>query len=175
MKRGNIKRGQVWIETVIYTLMALTIIGIVLGLVRPALEERKDNLAIKESISVLNEIDSIFGDIKYTPGNSRSLEMKITRGNLIVDSIADNVKVIIQDSKYAPTEPGLAVSEGNIIEFTNLTKSKNYFVTLTLNYSGKFNITYQGKDDVKTFQPAPVPYNLIIKNNGGTVYQIDFY
>jgi len=169
------KKGQVWIETVIYTLMALTIIGIVLGLIKGPLDENKDNLAIKESVSVLNEIDSIVGEIKYTPGNSRSLQLKITRGNLVIDSINNNVKIIIEDSKYAPTEPGLAVSEGNVIEFTNLTKSKNYFVTLTLNYTGKFNITYQGKDDVKTFQPAPVPYNLIMKNNGGTVYQIDFF
>lgn len=176
MKKGKIKskKSQVWIETVIYTLIALTIIGIVLGIIKPALEEQKDKAAIRQSIDSLNEIDSKINNIKYIPGNSRSLELKITRGNLIIDGEEDKIKIIIEDSNYAPSEPGLVVNEGNVAENTT-EKGKKYQVTMTLDYSNKMNITYRGKDEQKTFQYAPVAYKLSVINNGGSIFNIDFF
>ena len=177
MKRGKMKttrKSQVWIETVIYTLIALTIIGIVLGIIKPVLEEQKDKVAIRQSIDALNEIDSKISNIKYVPGNSRSLELKITRGNLIIDGEEDKIKIIIDDSNYAPSQPGLIVNEGNIEENTT-SKGKKYRVTMTLDYSDKLNITYKGKDEQKTFQYAPVSYKLSVINNGGQVFNIDFF
>jgi hypothetical protein len=173
MRKIN-KKSQIWIETVIYTVMALTIIGIVLGIVKPALDERKDAVSVKDSINVLNDIDSTINEIKFTPGNSRTIDVKITRGNLIVDGEKSQVRLVIEESKYAPSQPGLVTHEGNVVEITN-SSGKQYTVTLILDYSGKFNITYQGKNQIKTFQYAPTPYNMAIKNNGGAIFNIDFF
>ena len=168
------KRGQVWIETVIYTLIALTIIGIVLGIIKPVLEEQKDKMTITQSIDVLNEIDNNVNDVKYVPGNSRTMELKITKGNLVIDSSEDKISIEIESSKYAPSEPGLIITEGNVQENTTA-KGSMYNIKLTLDYQEKFNITYKGKEEKGVFQYAPVAYKLSLINNGGSVYNIDFF
>jgi hypothetical protein len=170
----KINGGQVWIETVIYTVMALAIIGIVLGIVKPALDERKDAVSVKDSINMLGTIDSIVSEIKYTPGNSRTIDVKITRGNLIIDGEKNQVRIEIGDSRYAPSQPGIVAHEGDIIEITN-SSGKNYQVNLILDYGGKFNITYQGKNQEKIFQYAATPYKISMRNNGGAIYNIDFF
>jgi|WetSurMetagenome_2_1015567.scaffolds.fasta_scaffold70376_2 hypothetical protein len=166
-------KGQIWIETVIYTLIALTIIGIVLGIVKPALDEQKDKVSIGQSIDTLNAIDQRIGDIEYVAGNSRNIEMKITRGVMVIDGKEDKIRIIIEDSNYAPSEVNVTINQGSIQEFTNSSKGK-YYVSLTLDYSGKFNITSNKKDIVKTFQYAPTPYILVVRNNGQTPANIDF-
>lgn len=171
------KKAQVWVETVIYTLIALTIIGIVLGIIRPALDERKDAVAVEQDIELLNNINTYVNDVKYLgPENSIPFEIKLSRGKLIIDGQEDKVMIVIEDSLYAPSEPGLQIpqKDGSVILFTNSTKSKRYIVTLTLDYKDKLNITYQGKDEAKTFT-APLSYNLIVKNKGGEIYNIDFF
>jgi len=168
------KRGQVWIETVIYTLIALTIMGIVLGIVSPELNKIKDRASIRQSADVLNEIDGRINDIKFISGNSRNMKIKITRGKLIIDGEKDMVQIVIDDSSYAVSELGLKVYEGNIIENTTA-KGKKYMVTMTLDYENKLNITNKGMDGLKTFQYANVPYKISIINNGGNVTDIDFF
>ena len=41
------KIGQVWIETVLYTIVGLAIIGIVLGFAMPKINQAKDNALIE--------------------------------------------------------------------------------------------------------------------------------
>ena len=52
------ERGQVWIETVLYTMIGLVLIGLVLGFVNPKIEESKDNLIIEQTLTLLNDLDS---------------------------------------------------------------------------------------------------------------------
>jgi uncharacterized protein (UPF0333 family) len=43
------KRGQIWVETVVYTLIALVMIGLVLAFAKPKIEElQSDVREIKE-------------------------------------------------------------------------------------------------------------------------------
>ena len=44
------KRGQVWVETVIYTLIALVMIGLVLSFVQPKIMELQDKATLQQSI-----------------------------------------------------------------------------------------------------------------------------
>ena len=39
-------------------------------------------------------------------------------------------------------------------------------VTLSLNYSGLYNLTYQGKEESKTLNKAPTPYIVVIADDG---------
>lgn len=167
-------KGQVWIEVVIYTLMAMTMMGIVLGIVKPALDERKDALVASQSVDILNAIDMKISEVKYVPGNSRNMQIKISKGKMIIDGKGDNIRMIIEGSKYAKSEPNLTINEGNVVILTTQ-NGKLYDITLTLNYTGKLNITYKGSDNVGTLQYAPTPYNLAVRNNGGQPYNIDFF
>ena len=81
-KVGKNKRGQVWVETVIYTLIAFTLMGLVLAFVVPKIEETQDRGIIEQSIQVLQDIDSLIRNLGG-PGNQRTPEIGISKGTLI--------------------------------------------------------------------------------------------
>ena len=43
-------KGQVWIETVVYTLIAFAILGAILGFAKPKIEQLQDKSIIEQSI-----------------------------------------------------------------------------------------------------------------------------
>mgnify|MGYP001609893387 FL=1 len=168
------KRGQVWIETVIYTLIGLAIIGIVLSLVKPAIDAKKDQILLGNSLSMLNTIDEQIEDIRYYgAGNSRSIEISIKKGMLEFNSLEDKV-VFSMNSKYMFSEIGENVSIGKITALT-IKKTNTYDIILSLSYKNSINLTWQDKEMSKVFQAAAAPYNLQIINKGkiGNFTQID--
>src|SRR3989344_7977654 len=52
-------KGQIWVETVVYTLIAFTLIGLVLAFIKPKIEEIQDKGIVEQSVSVLQDMDSI--------------------------------------------------------------------------------------------------------------------
>jgi uncharacterized membrane-anchored protein YitT (DUF2179 family) len=52
------RKGQVWIETVIYTLIAFVMIGLVLSYATPKIQELQDQAIIQQSIDMMKQIDS---------------------------------------------------------------------------------------------------------------------
>ena len=169
------KRSQVWIETVIYTLIGLSIIGILLAVALPKINEIKDRTVLDQSVDMLNIIDSKINEAKYVAGNSRVIDLNIKKGKLIVDGVNDYIEFILEDSKSVYSEPGEVISIGNIKTLTEK-NGKISNVKLKLDYKDSLNITYEGKDELKTFQSAPTPYNVVISNMGYTngLVNIDF-
>src|SRR3989344_8860260 len=165
MKRG-MKGGQTWIETVIYTLIALILIGLVLAFVKPKIEELQDKAIIEQSISVMKSIDSTILSMGAA-GNQRVLEIAIRKGKLQIDGV-NNLLYFEIDGKYAYSEPGApTIYEGNIaIQTTDITGGKK--VALTRDYAGLYDIQYNEADEVKTLPKSTSPYKLIISNRGGT-------
>ena len=138
------KRGQVWIETVIYTLIGLAIIGIVLSLVKPAIDAKKDQIILGKSLEMLNTIDEQIEDIRYYgAGNSRTIEISIRKGLLDFNSLEDKV-VFSMNSKYMFSEIGENVSRGKITALT-IKKTNTYDIILSLNYRNSINLTWQDK------------------------------
>lgn len=163
IKKG-IRGGQVWVETVIYTLIALTIIGLFLAFARPKIEEIQDKAIIEQSITMLEDVNSIIlSTVQGGAGNQRVIELSIKKGSLRVDSPNDLI-IFELDGRYAYTEPGADVKVGNIIARTEQTGRLNR-VTLISNYS-MYNITNQNKEDIKTIGKSPTPYTLTIQNKG---------
>ena len=71
----NIK-SQIWVETVIYTLIGLVIIGILLSIVTPRIKEKQDEILIESSKEMLSNIDSTIEEVRYYgTGNSRPIEI----------------------------------------------------------------------------------------------------
>ena len=50
-------KAQIWVETVIYTLIALAIMGLLLALIKPTIEEKKDKAVIEQSKLILDDIN----------------------------------------------------------------------------------------------------------------------
>jgi hypothetical protein len=158
------KAGQIWVETVVYTLIAFTLIGLVLAFARPRIEEIQDRGTIEQSIGVLEEIDEIIKDLEC-PGNQRVIELKISSGALNIDGTNDKIFFELE-SGYEYSEPGINVNVGEIEVLTEK-KARIYDVTLTRNYED-YNIKYNNADELKKLSSAATPYKILIADKGET-------
>ncbi|GAF97569.1 unnamed protein product, partial [marine sediment metagenome] len=143
----NKKRGQVWVETIIYTLIAFVMIGLVLFFATPKIGQVQDKSIIEQTVTVMENIDTTISAIGVA-GNKRLVELKIRKGDLKIDS-ANDMLIFEMISRHAYSEPGVDIPEGNIIIHTTKKGDLN-IVNLTRDYSGLYNITYQLGDELKT-------------------------
>lgn len=163
MRRYSNCRGQIWIETVIYTLIGLAIIGLVLAGALPKINEKKDDLIIGRSIEALGNIDDKVYAVLSASGSRRVVNLEIKSGSFIVNPAKDTISWII-DSSFEYSQVGKSVPFGRLNVTT--TKDGDYEVTLELKYDN-LDLNYNGQDvDEKRFNIAPTPYRLVIENIG---------
>lgn len=171
-KRAN-KHGQVWVETVIYTLIAMVMIGLVLTFVQPKILELSDRAAVQQSLSMMNDINNVILDLSQSgSGNTRKVSLNLRTGSLEVDGANDRIVFALEKSHYQVSEPDTAVDYGDIIVFTH-TVNELSNINMTLDYS-QYNLTYQGAETVGTLTKASTPYSLFISNNDGAEVNLDF-
>jgi len=158
------RRGQIWVETVIYTLIAFILIGLVLAFVKPKIEELKDKSILEQSIEMMEDLDIIITEvIQAGAGNKRVIEVAIRKGDLRLDG--SNDKLLFEfEGKYVYSEPGENIQQGNLIILTKEV-GKIGLVNITRDYSD-YNITYNGEDHLKIISKAATPYNFVISNSG---------
>src|SRR3989344_4927839 len=110
------KKGQIWIETVIYTLIGLALIGIVLAIVTPKINSSRDEIIVEQSIAVLSEFDYTMQDvINNIQGNVRRIpELTLKKGELIFDGETDIITMILKDMSKPYSEPGVLIEVGNV-------------------------------------------------------------
>lgn len=168
------KKGQVWVETVIYTLIGLSLIGLVLAILTPKINESKDRALIDKTIESLNLLDTKINEVLQAPGNKRKVELEIKKGDFFIDTTNNKLGFIIENSKSKYSEPGETINVGRISLVTT-ELSKNYQVALEISYN--HDITFDDVDsvDAKKFSAASVPYSIFIENKGFDlgVLQID--
>jgi hypothetical protein len=157
------KGGQVWVETVIYTLIGLTIIGIVLTAAKPRIDAKKDEIFIEQSIESLGNInEKIYSSVNAAAGSKRSVVLKIGNGRLVIDMAEDTISWILESS-FEYSEVGSTIPIGSINVTT--TGSDPYEVELKMGYP--FDIRYSGENSgTKELNEASVPYKLFIENKG---------
>ena len=162
------KKAQVWVETVIYTLITLTLIGVVLAISIPVIEKQKDKAVIQNSINSLNEFDLTILSVKRAGIlNVREINLNIGKGKFKINGNNDSLIFEIPESSYAYSEPGITVSIiGTNMKSETKKKGRKYDVILTLAYNNSANISINDKDELKEFSPAPVPYIFFIENMG---------
>ncbi len=164
MRKGwKNKIGQVWIETVIYTLIAFVMIGLVLSYARPKIEELQDRAILQQSTEMMKQIDSTIQSMAGA-GNQRILELGIKDGTLKIDAI-DNKMIFELETKSVYSEPGKQINDGSIIVLTEEKAGINV-VTLTRDYSSNYDLKFEGKNEIKTISKASNPYKMYILNEG---------
>jgi len=158
------KGGQVWIETVIYTLIGLAVIGILLAVSKPKIEQMKDKIIIEQTIKSLNEISTRIYDVQIATGNKRIMDLKIAKGEFYVNASEDKIGWILV-SNYKYSQLGKEVNLGNLVIVTK--EGAPYSVEISMDYS-PVNLTNRGLDDYVSFEGSPTPYKMSIQNNGKT-------
>jgi type II secretory pathway pseudopilin PulG len=158
------KRAQVWVETVVYTLIGITIMGILIAATAPRIEKMKDSALIEQSIGSLEDINKvIYGTYTSGTGNQRSINIDIGKGKLIID--ASNDKIYWEmESSFEYSQSGISTSAGIV----NVTTTGSNPWTINLGITLPMNITYNEELIKKEFGESPTPYKLIIKNEGVT-------
>jgi type II secretory pathway pseudopilin PulG len=163
------KSAQVWVETVIYTLIGLAIIGVILALATPALSKNKDKLIIEQTMSIMNTLDQQIRDVSDSgPGNRRTSELSIKKGSMTINGLNNEIIYVLEKTELEYSEPGKEIPQGNIKILTEKTGNKEYNITLKLSYSS-LDIDYLNNADKKAFTPASIPYRLSLTNNGTSI------
>jgi type II secretory pathway pseudopilin PulG len=171
------RKGQIWVETVLYTLIGLALIGIVLAIVTPRINNSRDRVIVEQTIGSLGIFDeSINEALDKGPGNIRRItEFSIRRGSLFIDGQNDQIYFVIEDLNKPYSEPGINVKDGRITILSE-EGQKDSTVTLTLDYSGRADIRHKGNDAEGKYSIASAPYAFSIENNdlnAGGVYIIN--
>ncbi|MBU0958965.1 MAG: hypothetical protein KKB31_03390 [Nanoarchaeota archaeon] len=173
--------GQVWVETIVYTLIALALIGLFITFAKPKVEEIQDKSIVEQSVEILEEINSIILTmVQGGSGNQRALELGVKKGFFMIDSVNDQLSFEI-DGKYVYTEPGEdgqpgeSVKVGNVLASTK-NQGKTSIVTLISDYDNMYNISYNGGEEKRSISRAPTPYKILIsyKGDSGGEPIIDF-
>jgi len=161
-KRTISKSGQVWVETVIYTLIGLAIMGLVLAIAKPKIEEKKDEIKINQAIEALETINDKIYEVQRAAGNRRAVDLEVGSGKVVIDVDNDKISWIL-DLSFAYSEPGVSISLGSLNVTTK--QSSPYEVTLESNYAA--DLIYSGvSGGTKNLDATPTPYTLVIENLG---------
>ena len=156
--------GQVWVETVVYTLVGLSLIGLVLAFVIPKVNEYRDRSVVENTIAALNVIDGKISEVLEAPLNTRVVDMTLKRGEFYFNASSNRIYYILEDSKAAYSEPNELVSIGRITIFTEQKTKGVHRITLFIDYA--FNLDYANNNSVRKYSSASVPYRFSFTNQG---------
>jgi type II secretory pathway pseudopilin PulG len=164
MNREMNFKGQVWIETVLYTLIGLALIGVALGFIMPKINQARDKALVEQAIGSLNEVDSKMNEvIERGTGNIRQTEFLMKKGEFYIKPASDEIVFVLTDLSAPYSEPGVEITSGRV-NITSEVGQKTSTVTLKVAYNA--NITYDGKEDEKKFSAAATAYKLSMENKG---------
>ncbi len=159
-------KGQVWLETVIYVLIGLVLMGLVLAFIMPKINEKRARLIIEQTVVALSNLDGKVKEViesgKY---NKRLIDFKMQRGNLYMDGQNNQIVYVLEDLDFPYSQPEVNIPLGRVILKTSENRKKNS-VNLTLPYGLGTDITIDGVQEIRKFNPSSVPYKFSFENKG---------
>lgn len=159
------RKAQIWVETVIYVLIGLALIGLVLGFIVPRINEAKDRLVVEQSIGSLNAFDEKINSALTAPGNVRTLDFTMKKGEFYIKADEDTIVFVFDGLEKAYSEPDSVIEFAKVEEVTRKVQG-SYSVELTLSYSGEFDLRYADSEEEKKFTQSATPYKFSIINQG---------
>ena len=165
------KRGQVWVETVTYTLIAFVLIGLVLAYAKPKIDSLQDKAILEQSTNMINQINSVIQQItEQGVGNKRKIDFNIKKGDLKFNA-SDNSIIFTMQTKLMYSQPGQTITDSGLTLLT--TKSGDqYIVNLTKKYYD-VNFTISGAKISRDLTKSVTPYTMYLTNKGGNPTNID--
>ncbi len=155
------KFGQVWVETVIYTLVGLAILGTLIAVSKPKIEEMRDESLIEQAMESMLSINSKIYEASKTKGMRTRFDLKIGKGFFIINSKENKIYWQI-DSSVLYSEEDVEIEIGLIKVLTK--KADPWMVELQIPYN--FDIRFEGEDIEKSFSQSSIPYKFFIENEG---------
>jgi len=166
-KNYNGCKGQIWIETVIYVLIGLTVIAIILSIATPQIQKMRERAILKQTINALNELDGEVKKIEQAPGNIKIIEFRIARGRLDINPVEDKITYVLENTNLEFSESGEEIKEGELTLKTEKV-GRRFNVFLELRYRDKLNLLYKKGNEVKTLHGSAL-YKIKIENLGNGI------
>jgi len=163
------RKAQVWIETVLYTIIGLAIIGTVLAFVMPKINQSRDNVMIEQGISAMKELDAKIRDVAKQQGNIGRIEFSMKKGYLYINSSNDNIIFVLNEITSIYSEPNVSINDGNVKILTEKGQKEN---TVYLAISYPYNLTFMDTDNDKKLTAASLAYQIYIENKGNNQINI---
>ena len=113
-KIGNNLRGQIWVETAIYTLIGLTLISIVLSVAIPQVNKVKDRSVLQQTTDSLARLHEELLTVSEVSGNVRVFYLTLEKGKLEINSSADRISYYLENTNYKFSEVGTPINYGEI-------------------------------------------------------------
>ncbi|MEM2707883.1 MAG: hypothetical protein QXQ30_02320 [Candidatus Pacearchaeota archaeon] len=159
-------KSQVWVSTIIYILIGLTIISTLIIAAKPKIDEARDRFVINYMINVMNSLDSTIYEVNDVIGTKRSFEIKINKGELKIIPERNQIIYTIT-TNFEFSQPGTLINIGKINLITNKTRGK-IETMLWITYSEPINITTSPNEEGKNISltQSTTPYTLFIENLG---------
>ena len=159
------KKAQVWIETAIYTLIGLVIIAILITSATPQIEKIKDKSVLGQTSDALNLLNGKISEVEQAAGSSRVIEFTVAKGKLEINTADSIIKYVLEDSRLKLSEPGEIIKEGDIFILTT-ERGSRFDISLTMNYTGRLNMTFNDEKKTEILQAGTTPYKIQIENVG---------
>jgi len=156
--------GQIWVETAIYTLIGLTIIGIILSIATPEIEKIKERSIISQTRDALVILNDEIQKVSQTEGNIKIVEFKITKGKLDINPNGNEINYTLENTKLEFSEEGQEIKQGDI-NLTTQKVGKRFNVVLRLYYNN-LDLTFNKDNKIKTLHPSSSSYKIKIENVG---------
>lgn len=170
------RKAQIWIETAIYTLIGLTIIGIVLSIATPQIEKAKERSIISQTSDAMIQLNNEIQKVEQSAGSVKIVNFKITKGKLEIFPEENKTVYTLEDTNLEFSEAGERIKQGDLYLITNKS-GRRFDVSLELLHEG-INVTFNNKNALKTLHAASAPYKIRIENVGdndfGQPVHIDF-
>ncbi len=160
------KKADIWVSTVIYMLIGLSIISALLFAAKPKIEEARDRFVINYMINTFNSLDGFIREINEVPGMARYFDIKISKGEFKVIPENDTIEWKIS-TNFKFSEIGQELKVGNV-NLISLEKMGRIETKIWLNYVEPINITTQPNNEGQnlTLTPSPNIYRIYIQNLG---------
>jgi hypothetical protein len=169
------RRGQVWVETMIYTLIGFALIAAVLAFAKPKIEQMQDKAVIDQSMAILESMNAeILSVIQGGAGNKRVVTVGIKEGEIIINPLENSINFQM-DTKLKYSELDKEISVGSVYVKTTKIGSENR-VILKSNYTSDFsgyNLRYANSTEIKTLSKSSTPYKLAISNDGNLIINLE--
>lgn len=161
------RRGQIWVETVIYILIGLALIGLVLALVMPKINEQRDRIVVEQTLVSLNALDNKIREVIVGGnGNKRIIDFGMKRGVMEINPEKDRITFVLEGLTRPYSEPDIDIPVGRI-KVRTTEGAKTSSVSLTVEYGLGSDIVFEGNNiETEKLNPSPTPYRISIENKG---------
>ncbi len=158
------KHGQIWVSAILYSALGIVIIGIILGIALPLVNNMRDrntHIQTKEVMSTLNK--NIMDVINEGPGSKRYLSpVTIEKGELDINTNSTPSVYWRFTTKNKLMEPGIIFNEGDLqIQLEEQATVGEYKLEIWVEYP---NIRLELVPGLNS--PFIGTYSMIIENSG---------